>query len=560
MSMDPIYIEAILCELRTSVRGAAVSKIYQTGPSDFLFKLWNGRENRLLLLSAAPRASRLYLSGERLPTPATPPRFCQLLRSRLRRLLAVERVSGERIVRFLFAGEGDQRWTLVAELLGPHANLILLDTQGEIVDALRRREEAGRSLLSGSTYRPPAAPARAPLEGALPASPGRESFAAWLLANVAPMTPLLAADLEAAATAGVPPEAALRRLAERWRSRDFRPCITRWQGRKILTALPPEYLELADARFYTTPSQAAEAFYAATAEEELFAAGKPELERVVRRALTRLQKRLVHIAAEADRSGDYERQRQFGDLLLANLHRLQRGMSEALLEDWYAEPPAQVRIPLQADLSPQENAEACFRRHRKGKRAVEHIARRTAETSDEIEWLEGVALALEDAAGSTDLEAIRQELAAAGILQVRPEPGRIGRPVALEEQVRRAVTPCGYLLFWGKNNRGNDHVSRQLTDADDLWFHAHNLPGAHLVLKRGGRGGDVPETEILFAAAIAAAYSRGRDAAKVEVMVASGRSVRRPKGARPGLVTVERFRTVVVRPQADHLPEREVAD
>ena len=82
MSMDPIYIEAILSELRTSVRGAAVSKIYQTGPSDFLFKLWNGRENRLLLLSAAPRASRLYLSGERLPTPATPPRFCQLLRSR----------------------------------------------------------------------------------------------------------------------------------------------------------------------------------------------------------------------------------------------------------------------------------------------------------------------------------------------------------------------------------------------------------------------------------------------------------------------------------------------
>jgi predicted ribosome quality control (RQC) complex YloA/Tae2 family protein len=115
--------------------------------------------------------------------------------------------------------------------------------------------------------------------------------------------------------------------------------------------------------------------------------------------------------------------------------------------------------------------------------------------------------------------------------------------------VRQAITPGGYTLFWGRNNRSNDHVSRTLTRPDDLWFHAANMPGCHLVLRRKGEGGDVPEADVLFAAAIAAAHSRGKDAGKVEVMVAEGKWVRKPKGARPGLVTVEHYRTVVVRPQ-----------
>lgn len=114
--------------------------------------------------------------------------------------------------------------------------------------------------------------------------------------------------------------------------------------------------------------------------------------------------------------------------------------------------------------------------------------------------------------------------------------------------MRSSVTPGGFKLHWGKNNRSNDHVSRQLTGPDDLWFHAHNMPGCHLVLKRGERGGVVPEVDVLHAAAVAAAHSRGKDAGKVEVMVAEGRWVKKPKGARPGLVTVEHYRTVMVRP------------
>lgn len=546
--MDLPFIDAVVRELNQTVCGAAVSKIHQTGTHDLLLRLWTGRENLRLLLSAAPRASRLHLTAAKLPNPAAPPRFCQLLRSRLSRLLQVERLPGERVVRLLFAGAAGERWTLVAELLGPRANLLLLDGEERIVDALQRSEGEGRAILPGLPYRPPERPARLDLEAGLPEIPADSPFRSWLLENVSPMTPLLADDLAAGVAAGLRPDEVLARFRTRWLAREFRPILGIWRQRPVLSAFSPEFINLDEARSFAGPSQAADTFYAEQGGEELFGGGRPALERVVRKGLARLHKRLANIEAEAEKARGFERQRELGDLLLANLHRLRRGLTAVVLDDWYADPPAAATIPLDPALSPQENAESYFRRHRKGKRGLEHTERRRAETLSEIEWLEGVALALDEAATPAELEALRQELASAGMLRTRPEPGRRSRPTEPQEQLRSAVTPGGYQLFWGKNNRSNDHVSRQLTGPDDLWFHAHNLPGCHLVLKRGEKKGGIPEADILHAAAIAAAHSRGKDAGKVEVMVAEGRWVKKPKGARPGLVTVEHYRTVVVRP------------
>jgi predicted ribosome quality control (RQC) complex YloA/Tae2 family protein len=548
MSMDLLFIEAVVRELIQSVRGAAVSKIHQTGPHDILLRFWNGRENLRLLLSASPRASRLHLTHAKPPNPAAPPRFCQLLRSRLSRLLEIERLPGERIVRLTFAGEAGVRWTLVAELLGPRANLILLDGEERIVDALQRCAGEVREILPGKPYRPPERPFRLDLEAALPQIPEDTPFSDWLLRTVAPMTPLMAADLAAGVGAGLRPSEVLARFRNQWLAREFTPILVNWNQSTVLSALSPQYLQVESGQFYASPSQAADAFYAGQDTDELFAGGKPELSRVVRKGLARLQKRLENIEAETEKSRGFERQRELGDLLLANLHRLRRGLSEVVLDDWYADPPGKIKVALDPALSPQENAEIYFRRHRKGKRGLDHTERRRTETLEELQWLEGVALALEEAEAPAELEAVRQELAAAGMLKIRPEPGRRRQPVEPQEQLRSTVTAGGYKLFWGKNNRSNDHVSRQLTGPDDLWFHAHHMPGCHLVLKREARGGEIPELDILQAAAIAAAHSRGKDAGKVEVMVAEGRWVKKPKGARPGLVTVEHYRTVVVRP------------
>ena len=445
---------------------------------------------------------------------------------------------------------------MVAELIGGRSNLLLLDRDGLIVDALQRNGRESRPVLPGRRYQPPGSAGRSNLLENLPEIPEDRSFGSWLLAGVWPMTPLAAADLTAAVQAGLTPGQVLEGFRRRLLERNFRPGTGVRDDRPVLFALPPEYLELEATRFYDSASAAADAFYAGAASEGLFTAGRKEISRVVKKARTRLEKRLKNIAAEEEKAQGAERQRQLGDLLLANLHRLHRGMTEAELEDWYAKLPGPVSIPLDPALSPRENADRYFRRHRKGRRALEHIERRRRETRDELDWLAGVRLALEEAENEKDLEPIREELAGAGLLQGRSEPGR-RRPGASPPSLRRVVSPGGYQIIWGRNNRSNDLVSREHAGAADLWFHAHNLPGCHLVLKGGAKKEPIPEEDIRYAAAIAAAHSRGKNDAKVEVMVAPGDQVRKPRGARPGLVTVGRYRTLMVAPRVPEAQDPE---
>jgi predicted ribosome quality control (RQC) complex YloA/Tae2 family protein len=549
MAMDILTLTAVVTELASRLSGAAVSKIHQVGLHELVLRLWTGRENLRLLISAHPQAARLHLTSQTWPNPSAPPRFCQLLRARARRLRGIRQLPGERVAQLEFAGEGNETSLLVVELLGPHANLLLLDDTGTIVDLLHRDKGEQRGLVPGAKYVPPAAPARWNLTLGIPEIPPAGDVAAWLLQAVTPMTSLAAADLAAASAAGGMAHHALEHFRRRLLQQDLHPGIARYRGKRLLLVLPPEYLELEEWHPFASVSAAADAFYAGHSSEDLFGGGKGELGRLVDKALGRLERRLSQIAAEETKAHGAERQREIGDLLLANLHQLRRGMSAVTLDDWYADPPTPVTIELDPALSPQENAEVFFRRQRKGKRALVHIERRRTETRTEIDRLEGVALALDEADDPAELTALREELAAGGIRLPEAKPGRLQRKASGPPPLRRAVTPSGFQLIWGKNNRSNDHVSRQLTTARDLWFHAQGLPGCHLVLKRGQHAGDIPEVDVLFAASLAAGYSRGKDSALVEVIVAPGGQVRKPPGARPGLVTVGHYRTVRVAPQ-----------
>jgi predicted ribosome quality control (RQC) complex YloA/Tae2 family protein len=300
--------------------------------------------------------------------------------------------------------------------------------------------------------------------------------------------------------------------------------------------------------FSSSPSRAADDFYKVSSGQSDGMDERRALQTVVRRHLKRLASRRNRIEMEQTAAECVEDLRQTGELLLANLHRLRKGMTAIELENYYVDPPVPIAIVLEPRLNPRENAEKFFHRYKKLKRSRDHIVRRTRETEEERLWLEEVALALEEAENAEDLAAIRRELTEARLLQ--PPPRSSGPRAGSDpgRRVREAVTPGGYRLFWGTGNRVNDHVTRHLCKADDLWFHALNLPGCHLVLKRD-HGEEVPEADQFFAASLAAGYSRGKNEGKVEVMVTEGKWVQKPKGARPGLVTVKHFRTLLVAPR-----------
>ncbi len=542
--MDALMIAAVVAECNARLAGARINKVFQPSADEIYFRLWTGVRDEQLYLLSRPQQAALQLTDRTFPNPFTPPRFCQLLRARLARLVSFEQVGGDRLVLIQCVGRDRAAYRLLVDLRAS-PNLVLLDDEQRIIDLLRR---GGTGERPGEIYAWPAK-LRPRLTGErveeVPAEcSDSQIFRRWLLDEVAPISKLAADDLAACVQQGGRPGDVLRRYLADLEAGCWLPRRLSVNNRQVLAVLPLYGLESAVVAEYAAVSQALE-----EVDPDLPAGGiKAELARTVRKGLKRLRKRLAQIEADYTALADTDDLQHTANLLLSNLHRARRGMPELEVEDYAADPPASISIPLDPRLTPQENAEQLFKKARKRRRGEQHYVRRLQETRDEIDWLEAMELAIEETTEPVELDDLKKQLATAGYLQLRAEPARRQRKVAASEYLE-AVSPSGYQLVWGRNPRENERISRELAAPDDLWLHAHNLPGCHLVLRRAGRTGEIPEQDVLFAAALAAGYSRGRNDSKVEVIVAQAKEVKKPKGAKPGLVTVGAFRTVAVEPR-----------
>ncbi len=470
--MELALIKLIVTELRELLVDARVSKIYQPAPEIVLFKLWNGKENLRLLLSAEGQKSRLHLTSLTWPNPHVPPRFCQLLRARISRIHSVSVVNDDRIVQFDCTGpRGNCR--LLIELTGKNCNLILLDDQGIIIDVLKRIAAAGnqRVILPGTVYLYPEK---------------------------------IGIQLQTVKEPSCQPE-----NNESW-------------------------------------NQAVEKFYSHTEHTENKKDFYQQLQQTINRQIKKLQKRLLSIEKELRKQRNFEVDRQTGELLLANLHLISRGMSEIILQNYYLQPPEMMAIPLDPLLLPPQNAEKYFKRYKKGLRGEQHSQRRLRETQTELEWLEQLDYQLKDRVKNSDIEEIAQELRQAGLLK---DKNRLHIKRTLQPSTpHETISPSGFKILWGRNNRQNDEISTKILKNGDFWFHAKNAPGAHVVMKVGNTNLELKNEDLNYAAAIAAGYSKSRAAHKVEVMQADTKSVHKPKGCKPGLVNVLQYTTRTVKP------------
>lgn len=547
--MDSLIFQAMAIELNRKLANSRLDRVIQTTAGTLVLRFWTGREKVHLLLKADGQGA-FYQTRQTPPAPARPPRFCQLLRARLRRLLEVRAEPLDRIVHFIFAGSDNERYDLILEAFGAQGNLILTDATGRIVDLLWRIDGA-RKLLPGETYHLPVQKERLSLfanrADVVPLLDAAADFQAMARVDIAPMSPALAQAFCLERAEGSSFDAILDRVQGVFNAGPFVALRVAWDDQSGLLPLSLGVHSFTSVERFEDLSVMLEGTQAEEGQEsarDLTA----RLTGLVARQRKKLNKRLDNIAVESDRQADPEKFRIIGDLLLANLHQIKRGNESVEVDDYYQSPVVKLTISLDTKALPQENAERYFKKYRKAKRAGDHHKRRLYETEQEIAWLDQVELALDEAESGDDLYQVQLELEAAGLLQ--KTKGKLGRrqTVSPEDQLNQSVSPGGLKLFWGKNSRTNDYVSRRLTGPNDLWFHAHNMPGCHLVLKCGERADSVAEEEILFAAAFAAGYSKGKDAGKVEVIVAQGRDVKKPKGARPGLVTVDTYRTVMVAP------------
>jgi predicted ribosome quality control (RQC) complex YloA/Tae2 family protein len=533
--------------------------------TDLLFRLRRPGDEKHLLLSTHPEFFRLHLTEKKYANPMIPPRFCTYLRKHIggARISGITQDPFERVVRLHLQKKMDagvvRHLVLVAELVGKTSNILLLEGD-KILDCLhfRRAEEgAARPSSPGLAYVPLSPPGQWSLDERsrekveeMGSSPPGERWR--IVARKIPgLSPLLAREVEHISD-GTPEGlwAKLRLFLDRYERGAFEPRIYTLLGeKKVLSPFSLKSLGPAAEESFPSLNRAADQFYFETVMKRRMTEQKQTLSKRLRQLISRLQRRRENLSSDREVFQKDLESKEYGDILTANYPKLKKGMREIEALDYRQDPPQSILIPLDESLDPSGNVQRYFKKYKKAKRGLEMTSQRMEEAEREIVYLESVLFEVEAAEDAEEVEAIRQVLEEERIISVpqKKKSGKEKKEGSLP--VRRFRSSDGLEILCGKHNVGNDYLLRHLAKDNDLWFHSQGVPGSHVLLKTG-RGEPKPGS-ILEAATIAAFYSRGRGSTRLAVDYTPVKNVRRPKGAKPGMVTYFHQRTVVVKPDTE---------
>lgn len=501
--------------------------------------------------------------------------FCMLLRKHLvgARVAALEQPQLERVAELDLDitddfGRPGKRY-LILEAMGRHSNLILLDGERRIIDCLRRVDadmSAQRQVLPGLFYEPPLRDGRPAFTGiteedfraCLAAANPERRMDEFLLDSCFGLSPLIAREL-AFRTVGETDRRLFSLSAEDIRrfwtvftelqytalEERFTPVCLR-QGEKPMdfSYLPiAQYGPSVEQVCCGTFSALMDDFYAARERQERIRQRGADLIRTATTARDRLCRKLALQEKDYTATQDRDRLRICGDLITANLYRMERGPSRFVTENYYDENGGDITIPLDPLLMPQQNAAKYYKRYTKAKTAEHCLREQMSIARREITYLESVLEEIAEAETEQDFIEIRAELRDAGYLRQTRDKREMKRMAG----PREFRTTTGFKVLVGRNNRQNDALTLKNADHRDLWLHTQKIHGSHVILCTGGCTPD--EDTIVEAAKIAAYYSQARDSGNVPVDFTPVKNVKKPIGARPGMVIYPTYQTVNVTPE-----------
>ena len=576
MPLDALCLSGVVAELKPILTGAKIDKVHQPGRDEMILALRLGRGNGRLLLSASPNHPRLQMTELSRENPDAPPMFCMLLRKHLTggRILSVEQPHLERIVELRLEvldelGDRKER-RLILEAMGRRANLVLVDDQGRIVDCLRRVDgdmSAQRQLLPGLFYRLPPAMEKADptaLDGGewlrrVEQAPGESRVDHWLLDTFGGWSPLVCREIAFRAGGRVDvtfdelgPQGRVRvgeaaeALLKTVRENSFTPTVISVEKRpKDFTFFPAEqYEEAGECTAYPTFSALMDRFYEQRENQERIRQKGQDLIRSVTNARDRTARKIANQQRELEATQDRERLRQFGDIITSNLHAMERGMATLRAMDFYDPDGGEVEIKLDPLLTPQQNAAKYYKEYNKAKTAEEMLTIQLEKGRRELDYLNSVLENITLAEGERDLQEIRQELADTGYLRRQIKGKDKGRRLSPKPMEFRST--AGLRISVGKNNMQNDLLTCKQAFKSDIWFHTQKIHGSHVILWTGGAQPDLQSLN--EAACLAAWFSQGRESGKVPVDYTPVKYVKKPAGARPGMVVYTTYETAWVTP------------
>ncbi len=555
MPMDGLTVGFITRELNQTLLGGRVDRITQPERDAVVMIIRAGSENHRLLLCASPNNARCHLTAGAFSNPLEPPALCMLMRKQLlgARIAEIRQEEGDRIARIDFDAMNEMgdpvRRRLVLEIMGRHSNLMLLDENGRIVEAARHvnaEMSRVRQIQPGMAYAPP------PAQGKLnPETLTDAELAERLEGYRGGSFERALADTVCGLSRAAAEELACRvlRPGENWPEDLEDACgrlegflqrmpgmadarVLRGEDGEVLDVFPFPYLSRSREQQepFSSLSAALDCYYASRDAKDRLSQKSAGMIRTLKGQTERCLRKLSLQEEELASAAKMEEYRRMGEAINANLYRLKKGITEAVLPDWSDPEGGTLTVPMDIRLTPSQNAQKYFKKYQKARSARETAAIQRDKTLEELDYLENMLTDTEQCGSESELEEIRQELVRTGYL--KKNTNRKTQRQLPASQPLRYRSADGIEILVGKNSIQNDRLTQGARDGE-MWLHAKDMPGSHVIIRAEG---EIPRETLMQALRLAAWYSKGKLSSTVPVDYTLKKYVKKPSGAAPGKV------------------------
>ena len=588
MAFDGMVIHAVTKELNEVLKDGRIDKIHQPEKDTVTISVRTRSGAYRLLLCANPSCARVHLMSSTMENPMNPPMFCMLMRKHIGsgKITGIHQVDFERIIHIDIESYDEMGYlcqkTLVCEIMGKHSNIILLNKDDKIIDAVYHVDlsvSSVRQILPGLIYTAPP-----PQEKINPLSSDKDSVKALIKNDSLPMyrhimdnfsgiSPLMAREavFRASQDTEMQGENAtgeqldktayiFSMMMENIRDGKLGPCMVKDKNTGKLVDFNAleitQFEDMGEVTFFDTVNEAAEAFYLKKSSLQSLKQKSGDLTKFINTGIERCAKKLQIQNETIEKAKNKDKYKVYGDLITANIYRINQGDSSLACENFYSENCEEISIPLKTDLSPSANAQSYYKRYTKEKTAEQEAAKQRELTLKEIDYLESVKEAIMLAESGSEISMIRQELTEQGYLK-----NRSGKRKEMKKALPKPmhfVSDDGYDIYVGKNNIQNDYVTLKLSRSTDLWFHTKGIHGSHAIV-RTPDAMEVPDRTYMQAASLAAYYSKARSSENIPVDYTEVKYVKKPSGAKPGMVIYTDYNTIYADPD-EELAKRLMAD
>lgn len=573
MALDGAFLHIVKKELGHLI-GGRVDKISQPSREEVVIAFRTHGGNCKLLISASAGSARVHITKKSIENPKVPPMFCMLLRKHLGngRLLDIRQDGLERILYFDFEAMnelGDMvKVTLAVEIMGRCSNLVIINADGKIIDSIKRVDaemSRERMVLPGMTYTYPPRDSRLDFRNCTAEDIANAAeqlpdcdLSKALIKIFEGLSPIVAREWVYYAAQGndtVKSELhgeLLDRLAfvinQTARECDENRCtftvVKDKEGLlKDFSFIPiNQYVGLMDTKELDSACDLLDYFYSERDSISRMKQRSQDLYKLLINATDRISRRLANQRIELKESENREEFKLKGDLISANLYRVEKGMSSVKVENFYDENCPEIEIKLDPRLTPSQNMQHYYAEYRKADTAEKILTEQIAKGEEELAYIDSVFDALTRTNGEDEVNELRMELAEQGYIRaakLKGKPPKSHPPLEFK-------SPEGFTILVGRNNKQNDMLTTKLAEKTDIWLHTKNITGSHVIIRANGQ--EVPDDAIIYAARIAAFHSKAKNSSQVPVDYVPVKFVKKPSGSKPGMVIFTNNRTLYVTP------------